>query len=167
MARMSPVRLVLGAIFVVCAGLLAFALYLQHALDLQPCPMCILQRYAFLAVGVVAGLGALHGPRSPGALRAYAGLGALAALAGGGVAARHTWIEHYPPPIADCGPGLEFMVESFPLAEALPMIFRGSGDCSQVAWRFLGLSIAEWSLACFCALVVACGWVIRRGGRQP
>jgi disulfide bond formation protein DsbB len=151
--RWLSARLLLTLIFCGCAGLLAFALYLQHALDLEPCPMCILQRYGFLAAGVLAGLGAVHGPGAVGQ-RIYAALVGVAALAGGGVAARHTWVEHNPPRIADCGPDLEFMVDSFPLSEALPMIFRGSGDCSKVAWRWLGLSIAEWSLVAFSGILL-------------
>lgn len=145
-------RLLFAAIFVGCTGLLGFGLYLQHALDLQPCPMCILQRYAFVAVGIIGLVAAIHNPAGWGR-RAYAVLVALAGLAGGGVAARHTWLEHNPPAIADCGPDLEFMVGSFPLGEALPMIFRGSGDCSKVQWTWLNLSIAEWSLVAFIGIV--------------
>ena len=78
------------------------------------------------------------------------------------MAARHTWLEHNPPAIADCGPDLEFMVGSFPLGEALPMIFRGSGDCSKVQWTWLHLSIAEWSLVAFIGIVAtaAVTWAI-------
>jgi disulfide bond formation protein DsbB len=151
--RWLSARLLLTLIFCGCAGLLAFALYLQHALDLEPCPMCILQRYGFLAAGVLAGLGAVHGPGAVGQ-RIYAALVGVAALAGGGVAARHNWVEHHPPRIADCGTDHEFKVDSFPLSEALPMIFRGSGDCSKVAWRWLGLSIAEWSLVAFSGILL-------------
>jgi len=151
--RFTRPRIVFGAIFLATTGMLAYGLWLQHALHLEPCPLCILQRYAFAAVGLIALVAALHNPRTLG-VRAYGALTALVALAGGGVAARQTWLQHNPPKLADCGPGLEFMVESFPLSEALPMIFRGSGDCSRVDWTFLGLSIAEWALACFAGLVI-------------
>ncbi len=153
LAPLTRPRTVFAAIFLVTLGLLAYGLWLQHAEHLEPCPMCILQRYAFAVVGVIALVAALHDPKSLG-VRIYAGLTVLVALAGGGVAARQTWLQHNPPKIADCGPGLEFMVESFPLSEALPMIFRGSGDCSKVDWTFLGMSIAEWALACFLGLVI-------------
>ena len=146
-------RPLFAASFLAVVGLLAFGLWLQHALHLEPCPMCILQRYAFAAVGVIALVAGIHNAGTVGT-RIYAGLLIVAALAGGGVAARQTWLQHNPPKLADCGPGLEFMVESFPLSEALPMIFRGSGDCSKVDWTFLGLSIAEWALACFIGLVI-------------
>lgn len=153
LAALSRPRLLFAAAFLAVVGLLGYGLWLQHALHLEPCPMCILQRYAFALVGAVALVAALHNPGALG-VRIYAGLLTVAALAGGGVAARQTWLQHNPPKLADCGPGLEFMVESFPLSEALPMIFRGSGDCSKVDWTFLGLSIAEWALACFIGLVL-------------
>jgi len=147
-------RLAYLAICLVCAGLIGFALYLQHALGLEPCPMCILQRYAFIAVGVIALAAAIHDPALPGR-RTYSGLLVIMAATGGGVAIRHVYLEHYPPKIFDCGADFGFMLESFPLTQALPMIFRGTGDCTKVLWRFLGLSIAEWSLICFTLLIMA------------
>ena len=147
-------RLIYFAIFLACAGLIGFALYLQHSLGLEPCPMCILQRYAFIVVGVIALVAAFHNPGLVGR-RIYSGLLVVLAAAGGGVAIRHVYLEHNPPKIFDCGADVGFMLESFPLTEALPMIFRGTGDCTKVVWRFLGLSIAEWSLICFTLLIIA------------
>ena len=158
-------RVVYLAIFLVCAGLIAFALYLQHSLGLEPCAMCILQRYAFIVVGVIALVGAIHGPAMPGR-RIYSGLLILMAATGGGVAIRHVYLEHNPPKIFDCGADVGFMLESFPLTEALPMIFRGTGDCTKVPWRFLGLSIAEWSLICFSCLIVAAFIAAMRNSRR-
>ena len=79
----------------------------------------------------------------------------VAALAGGGVAARQSWLQWFPPAVSECGPGLEYMLESFPLASALPMIFRGAGDCSVIDWTFLGLSIANWSFLVFATILAA------------
>ena len=147
-------RLIYLAMFLACAGLIGFALYLQHALGLEPCPMCILQRYAFIVVGVIALAAAIDNPALLGR-RIYSGLLVVMAATGGGIAIRHVYLEHYPPKIFDCGADVGFMLESFPLTQALPMIFRGTGDCTKVVWQFLGLSIAEWSLICFAALIVA------------
>jgi len=121
---------------------------------LEPCPMCILQRYAFIAVGVIALAAAIQNPALLGR-RIYSALLCVMAATGGGVAIRHVYLEHYPPKIFDCGADVGFMLESFPLTQVLPMIFRGTGDCTKVPWRFLGLSIAEWSLICFALLIVA------------
>ncbi|THF64065.1 disulfide bond formation protein B [Pseudothauera nasutitermitis] len=163
LARFSA-RAYFSALFLLCAGLLGFGLYLQHAVGLEPCPMCIMQRYALALVGIVALIGALHGPGF-GAARVYAGLVTLLALAGGGVAARQSWMQLNPPEFPECGPGLEFMLESFGLAETLPMIFRGAGDCSAVDWTFLGLSIANWSLLNFALIAVAGLFLLFR--KQP
>lgn len=151
---MKNPRLIYGGIFVICAGLVGFGLYLQHAKGLEPCPMCILQRYAFVAIAAIALIAALHNPAAIGR-RLYSGLLVLAAAAGGGVAIRHVYLEHNPPDIYDCGADLGYMMDSFPFAEILPMIFRGTGDCTKVLWRFLGLSIAEWALIWFAIFLAA------------
>jgi disulfide bond formation protein DsbB len=151
---MMNARLVYTGIFLICSGLIGFGLYLQHAQGLEPCPMCILQRYAFVAIGLIALAAAVHDPGPAGRWGYSAMLGILAAL-GGGVAMRHAWLEHNPPKVFDCGADLGYMLESLPLADALPMIFRGTGDCTKVLWRFLGLSIAEWALVWFAIFLVA------------
>lgn len=123
--------------------------------------MCIMQRYAFLGVALIALVGGVHGP-APRGSRVYAALIGVAALTGASIATRQSWMQLYPPAIPECGPGLEFMLESFPLAEALPMIFRGAGDCVAVDWTFLGLSIANWSLLTFTATIVFALWMLLR-----
>ncbi len=145
-------RQVLAAIAVACAGLLAFGLYLQHVVGLEPCPMCIVQRYAMVAVAVLAALGALMGGRWPVAVSSALGL--LSAGFGAFTAARQSWLQWYPPEIASCGRDFYGMIESFPLQRAIPMIFRGSGDCSAVDWTFLGGTIANWSFLWFVAFGV-------------
>src|SRR5690606_20283417 len=132
--------------FLLCAGLLAYAYYTQFHLGLQPCPLCIFQRVAVIALGAVFLLAALQGPRGWGR-RVYAGLLALVALAGAGVAGRHVWIQHLPADqVPACGPGLDYMLEVFPLGETLRMVFTGSGECAAVNWSFLGLSMPAWVL---------------------
>lgn len=154
-------RLVFAALFVVCSALLGVGLYLQHAVGLQPCPMCILQRYAFMAVALVALVGALHGP-TQGGHRVYAGLSGLLAIGGGSVALRQTLLQRFPPDASQsCLPAdLDYLLETFPLAQALPKIFSGTGDCAKVDWRLLGLSIAEWSLVCFVAVLAVSAWLM-------
>jgi protein dithiol:quinone oxidoreductase len=152
-AQLPSPRVLFGALLVWCAGLIGYALWLQHADGQEPCPLCILQRYAFVAVGLVSLVGVIvAAPRATLAKRIVAGLVLVAALTGAGIAARQSWLQHHPPVIAECGPGLEFILDANPLTQALPMIFRGSGDCTEVKWRLLGLSIAEWALVNFVAM---------------
>lgn len=159
----SPRTLFL-ALFVVASGLLGFGLYLQHIGGLEPCPMCIMQRYAFTAVALLALIAGVHGPKRAGAV-VYGFLTLVLALAGGGVALQQSILQRSPPSLAECGPGLEYMLESFGLAQALPMIFRGSGDCSSIDWTFLGLTIANWSLVCFAATAIFAVMMMVRGGK--
>lgn len=147
-------RVFFAAVFVACAALIGFALYLQEEVGLEPCPMCILQRYAFVGIGLVALVAALHGPRGM-ALKAYAVVIALVAVAGSGVAARQSWLQHHPPLTTSCGTDLEFLINTFPLSQALPKIFAGTGDCSAIHWRWLGLTIPEWCLGWFALVTIA------------
>ncbi|MGH8729417.1 MAG: disulfide bond formation protein B, partial [Burkholderiales bacterium] len=109
-------------IFLICAALVGFALYLQHAQNLEPCPLCILQRYAFIAVAVVALIAFFHNPAATGN-RVYGALLVLFSLTGAGIAGRHVWLQHQPAGLAaDCGPGLDYMLDTFPLTRVLPMV---------------------------------------------
>jgi disulfide bond formation protein DsbB len=143
-------RKVLALVSLGCVALLGYGLYLQHGLGLEPCPMCIVQRYALVLVAVVAGLTAML--RSRGAHLAGGLLTLLIAGFGAFVAARQSWLQWYPPEIASCGRDFYGMIETFPLKRAVPMIFAGGGDCAAVDWTFLGLSIANWSFLCFVAI---------------
>ena len=143
--RITP-RLGYLAGFLVCAVLLGFALYLQYYEYQDPCPLCILQRVAFIVLMAVFLVGALHGPRRTGA-RVYSALLVVIALTGAGIAARHVWLQHLPKDkVPECGPGLSYMLNKFPLADAFEKIFRGSGECAEVGWTLFKLSIAGWSL---------------------
>jgi disulfide bond formation protein DsbB len=161
-------RRVLALVALACVGLLAFGLYLQHVVGLEPCPMCIVQRYAMVLVALVAGVAAAT--RSRGAWVAGGVLVAGFSGFGAFVAARQSWLQWNPPEVASCGRDFYGMIETFPLKRAIPMIFRGSGDCTKVDWTFLGLSIANWSFLCFCGIaLVALLLVLRqlRGGGTP
>ena len=148
----SAPRRVLLAFVAAVAGLLLYGVYLQEVVGLVPCPMCIVQRYAMLLLAACAALGAAT--RSRGAQIAAA-LGVVVCATGGAfVAARQSWLQWYPPEVASCGRDFYGMVESFPLQRLIPMIFRGSGDCTKIDWTFLDGSLANWSFVSFCALAL-------------
>ncbi|MFT3717159.1 disulfide bond formation protein B [Pseudorhodoferax sp.] len=154
-------RKVLALASLACVALLAFGLYLQHVGGLEPCPMCIVQRYALVLVAVVAGLAALF--RSRGAHMAGGVLALAVAGFGAFVAARQSWLQWYPPEVASCGRDLYGMIETFPLKRAVPMIFAGGGDCAAVDWTFLGGSIANWSFLCFVGFALLMLVLVWRG----
>ena len=139
-------RLINLFIALACLSLLGFGYYLQFVQDLDPCPLCILQRVAYLGVGLVCLVGLVHGS----ATRIYNALALVCALAGAAVATRQVWLQHLPPErVPECGPGLDFILQAFPIFDALKLIFTGSGECAETLWTFLSLSIAEWSLFWF------------------
>ena len=139
-------------------GLLSFGLYLQHEVGLEPCPMCVMQRYIWVVIALVALLGAL----TPGQAAVWIVGGWLLVLTTGGayVAGRQSWLQWYPPEAVSCGRDFYGIVETFPLHQALPMIFRGSGDCTAVDWTFLGGSIANWSFICFALSGLSVLWAL-------
>ena len=157
--RLAP-RRVLAAISLASVAMLVFGLYLQHYLDLNPCPMCIVQRYALIFVAVFAGLASATGKKSlwiAGTL-----LTLVSAVLGAYTAANQSWLQWFPPEVATCGRDFYGMIETFPLKRAIPMIFRGGGDCSVVDWTFLGGSIANWSFICFTLISLVCVAVLVR-----
>jgi protein dithiol:quinone oxidoreductase len=157
--RFSP-RQVFAFVAAACFGLIGFGLVLQHQVGLEPCPMCILQRYAFVSIGLVALIAALHGPVRRG-VQVYGVLVGAIAIAGGSVSVRQSLLQRFPKPelAANCGADLDFLLGNFPLAQALPRIFAGTGDCAKVEWSLLGLSIAEWALVWFALLLATAVWV--------
>ena len=140
-------RRVLALMAAACVAMLAFGAYLQHGLGLEPCPMCIVQRYALVLVAIATGLASLRSAK--GWQMGWAGAALLAAGFGAFTAARQSWLQWYPPEIATCGRDFYGMIENYPISRALPMIFKGSGDCTAVDWTFLGSSIANWSFLGF------------------
>ena len=135
--------------FAVVVGLMSYALYAQHVLHLEACPLCIFQRIAMIAVGAAFALAALHAPRGVGA-RVYAVLGVLAALTGASISAWHVRLQNLPPEeVPSCGPGLGYMWDAFPLGDMLKMVFTGSGECAKVDWTLFGLAMPVWTLLAF------------------
>lgn len=158
---MASRRSLLLTIVLACVAMLAFGLVLQHVVGLEPCPMCIVQRYCLVLVGVFAALGATKSDRGQGTWQRLWALVVLLFCVGGAfVAARQSYLQWYPPEIITCGRDFYGMVETFPLQRAIPMIFKGSGDCTKIDWTFLGGSIANWSFVCFVGLGVVAARVL-------
>ena len=138
--------------------LLSWGLGLQVWAGLVPCPMCILQRMVWIAIIAFSVVAVGLSPRLP--QRGYAVVLGLLCLTGAGIAARQSWLQWFPPASASCGRDFDGLIETFPLSQALALMFRGSGDCSVVDWTWLGGSIANWSFVCFAltALYAAGVW---------
>ncbi len=130
----------------VVAALFSSALYLQYVLREDPCPLCMIQRVIFIAIGVLFFIAALYNAGRIGRW-IYSSLIVLAALGGVAVASRHIWIQHLPKDqLPACGPGLDFMLKHFPMTEVWQELMHGSGECAARGWTFLGLGLPELSL---------------------
>lgn len=141
-----------------CAGLIATALYMQYAMGLEPCYLCIVQRVFVVVTGAVALLAFIHNPGLAGT-RVYAGLTAVSAFAGAGFSTRQVWLQSLPADqVPACGPPADYLFSSFSFAEWLPILLRGDGNCAKVDWTFLGLSIAGWMLIIFVAMAFLALW---------
>jgi protein dithiol:quinone oxidoreductase len=141
--------------FVACAGMLGFGFFLQYVKGLEPCPLCILQRLMLACTGILFLIAAIHHPLRRWAAHVYGALIAASALTGLGIAIRHVWIQHTPESLRPaCGPGLDFLLNTFGPLESLKRILHGSGECGMVDWTFLTLSIPEWTLIAFTVFAV-------------
>ena len=155
MLTRSQQRAAYAAGFAVCAALVGYALYLQHGQGEEPCPLCIFQRLCYIGFGAVCLVAALHGPARAGA-RGYGGFLLVFAGTGAALAGRQVWLQSLPKDrVPQCGPPLEYMLDRLPFAQVIEKVLKGSGECAEVGWTFLGLSIAGWSLLCFMLFIVA------------
>lgn len=149
-----------------CLAMMIAALIMQHVFDMEPCPLCVTQRVFVILAGVVALIAGVHHCQGLGN-RIYASCGAIMCIIGGGVSARHVWLQNLPEDqVPTCGPGLSYMFETLPMWEALSLLFAGDGNCAEEAWRFLGLTIPGWTLVCFLGLLAIFIWqLIRKNAR--
>ena len=155
------------AVALACAGMLAYAFYAEHILGLEPCPLCMFQRVAVLLLGMVAVAAALHAP-GPLGTRLYGVGGLLAAGLGVAIAGRHVWLQSLPKDqLPSCAPPLDFMWENFPFGQMLKTVLMTSGECANIDWQFLGLSMPAWTLIFFMAFAVLMAIVVLLPPARP
>ena len=157
-------RRTLALICAACVAMLAFGLYLQHVVGLEPCPMCIVQRYALILVAIFTGLASVRGQK--GWWMSFSVLALLASSFGAFVAARQSWLQWFPPEFATSGRDFYGMIEHYSFSRSIPMIFQGSGDCAAIDWTFLGGSIANWSFIGCTVFFVALLVLLTKAGKR-
>ncbi|MEC9376193.1 MAG: disulfide bond formation protein B [Pseudomonadota bacterium] len=145
----------IGSFF--CALLMSYALFAQYVLGLEPCPLCIFQRISVITLGAIFLIAALYNPSRISSL-IYSVLIFFVSGIGIGLAGRHIWLQNLPAEkVPACGPGLDFMLNSFPFSQVLKIVLSGSGECAIVDWSFLGLSMPSWvALSLSLLLVFGC-----------
>ena len=140
--------------FAAAAAALGFAYVLQYLFGLEPCPLCIFQRVAMAATGVVFLIAALHGPSGVGRW-VYAFFALIAAGAGGAIAGRHVWLQSLPADqVPACGPDLAYLLDILPWQQVMAKVLRGDASCATIDASFAGLSLPAWTLVGFIALAL-------------
>lgn len=152
--RVKSLRLFSFLPFIATVLMLAYALYEQYVDFLDPCPLCLIQRYIILVIGVLYFITFIYPPRYIGR-NIFAVLIILVTLIGSAVSARHVWLQHLPADeVPACGPGLSYMLDNFPLTSVLKDLFTGSGECAEITWRFLGLTMPMWTFISFIGFIL-------------
>ncbi len=152
----SPVRPIALAGFAFCVVMMAVALGLEHIMGLAPCPLCVFQRVAVIAAGIVLAIAAIHNPSGNVGKIIYGVLGLAAVGTGAFIAGRHVWLQSLPADqVPTCGPGLEYMMDILPMQEVVAMVLTGSGECAEIDFMLLGLSLPAWTLIGFLLLAVS------------
>ena len=147
------IRIIFLTVFLICAGSLVYAVYLQLVKNLLPCPLCVAQRLSYWVIGLTAIVAVAHNPRTLGR-RLYSGVMMIAALVGGVVATRHSWLVRYPESF-ECGISPEErLLNSLPIARWWPTMFEANGDCSESTWEFMSLTIPDWSAILFILMAI-------------
>ncbi len=145
-------RRMFAVLFLMTLFMMGTAFYFQYVEKLEPCPLCMLQRLCVGVVCLFSFIALLHNPKTLG-LRLYGGMCLLFSGIGGAISARHIWLQSLPPDqVPGCGPGYDYIMETFPITEAIMLMLQGSGECADVVWQFLGLSIPGWTLVGFVGL---------------
>lgn len=153
MSQASP-RLMFLLAFVASLLIMGGALYLEHVVGLEPCPLCVVQRIAVISFGLVCLLAAVHGPARLGR-RIYAALALLSAAGGAAIAGRQIWLQGIPADeLPACLPSLDYMLEALPFQETLRLLLHGTADCAKISWTLFGMSIPEWSLLAFIGMLL-------------
>ena len=149
-------------IFLAALSLIGVALFMQHAMDLEPCYLCIVQRAFVMLTGLVALLAFIHKPGRLG-IRIYAAITALSAISGGAFSIRQLWLQSLPEDLVPaCGPPADYLFDALPLIDVVPLLLRGDGNCAEVQWTLLGISIPGYTLMAFSGLALLGLWQLFR-----
>ena len=162
--RLPSLRLTFLIIFLGCCGLMGVGFYFQYVEELYPCNLCLTQRLFIVLVGITGLLAFIFNANRAGRIVA-AVFGGIFAVIGGAVSSRQIWLQSLPEDqVPACGPDFAYLFESFPFMDAVSVMFRGDGNCAEVVWTFLGISIPGWTLVAFIGLLLINVW---QGFRRP
>ncbi len=149
-------------IFLATCSIIAVALFMQHGMKLEPCYLCIVQRVFVILTGLIALLAFAHNPGDMGR-RIYGAMVGLSAIAGGGFSLRQLWLQSLPEDLVPaCGPPADYLFDALPLMDVIPLLMRGDGNCAEVQWTLIGISIPGYTLMAFGGLALVALWQVFR-----
>jgi len=149
-------------VFLLVGALIGYAAYSIKILGLEACTLCITQQFFYCVIGITSFIAFLQNPLGP-LVRLYSGFILLCATAGVWIAGRQVWLQSLPEDeVPLCGPPLEYIIDVFPFADVLNALFMGDGNCAEMPWQFLGLSMAGWSFICFGMIIILSLLAIRK-----
>ncbi len=155
----SRIALLLG---LACTGLVGGSFFVQHVLGVEPCPLCIIQRFTYAGLAVVF-FGAAYAEAHGVTQRRIFMLAALMTLGGLGVAAYQTKLQLFPPAIAaSCSASLSYMLDTLSVTDVLAQLFHAKGDCSDTSFKVMGFTLAQASLLIFMSFTLLLGTVLLR-----
>jgi protein dithiol:quinone oxidoreductase len=157
----SPARVAL-LLGIACAGLVGASFFVQHVLGIEPCPLCIIQRFTYVALTPVFLAAAMMGTRIR-AQRALFWAAAVLVVGGLGVAGYQTYLQLFPEPLQTrCSASLSYMLDTMALTDVLARLLHATGDCSDTSFRILGFTLAQASLLIFLSFALALAALLRR-----
>ena len=128
--------------------------YFQNHLQLEPCYLCITQRVFVISIALVCAFAVWHNPERRGQ-RIYAGLSTILAFIGGYFSLKQLWLQSLPEDqVPACGVPVDYLFDVFSLSEAISHLLKGDGNCAEVQWQLLGLSMPGWVLVAFIGYAV-------------
>lgn len=149
------IRRVALAGFAFCVLMMAVALGLEHIGGFEPCPLCVFQRVAVIAAGLIFALAAVHNPAGKVGAGIYGVLSLAAVGTGAFIAGRHVWLQSLPADqVPSCGPGLDYMMDVLPMRDVIAMVLNSSGECAEIDFTLLGVSLPAWTLLGFLILAL-------------
>jgi len=159
LASSTQVALVLG---LACAALVGASFFVEHVLGIEPCPLCIIQRFTYIGLIPVFLAAAMARPHGRGQ-RALFWAAAVMTLVGLGVAGYQTYLQLFPAPlVATCSASLSYMLDSMAVTEVLARMLHATGDCSDTSFKIAGLTLAQASLVIFLGFSVLLVTLLRR-----
>jgi protein dithiol:quinone oxidoreductase len=166
MKQISNIRLINLIAFLLCCAMIGMAGYLQFSKGLEPCPLCIIQRFIVIVLGIVFLVGFLHKSSGQGWVRFHGFLVLLISGAGAAAAGRQVYLQTLPPDqLPPCAPNLSYILEKLSWPDAVRFLIRGTADCAQVKWTLLNLSVPEWTLGFFALFVLLGLWWLFKATR--